>query len=172
MNPRKNISLIVGLAIPLLMIVLVALSIYLPNLFAPAPRCNFLYVTGENGYQGAQYTVEHGTLTKHDVKYPEHSTPAVVRLFVHDVSSNESREVSVEAAQQLRLDPSLKSPDVYEVAYGNGDSGFFPLFFSGAPDYNAVYLKGHNAGKKMNVQSLNNARYDYRDRAQFLGWIR
>ncbi len=35
MDKKKNISLMVGLAIPILMIVLIATSIYLPSFFAP-----------------------------------------------------------------------------------------------------------------------------------------
>ena len=173
MKPQKNISLIVGLAIPFLMIVLVAASIYLPGLFAPQPKFNFLYVTDDDYYQGHAYVIENGKLTKREVKYPEHYIPGVIRLFVHDVSANESKEVSFEEAQQLHLDPNVKSPDGYEVVYGSAEYGFFPLFFSGGRDYNSMYLKGHSTSKKLKLQTPSDGRYYYsRDRARFLGWIR
>ena len=173
MKPQKNISLIIGLAIPFLMIVLVAASIYLPGLFAPQPTINFLYVTGDDYYLDHSYVVENGELTKREVKYPEHYTPGVTRLFVHDVSVNESKEVSFEEAQQLRLDANVKSTDGYEVVYGNVEYGFFPLFFSGDRDYNSMYLKGHSTSKKLKLQTPSDGRYYYtRDRAHFLGWIR
>ena len=172
MKPRKNISLIIGLSIPFLMIVLVAASIYLPGLFSPQPKVDFLYVTDDDYYQGHAYVVENGKLTKREVTYPEHYTPGVTRLFVHDVLANESKEVSFEEAQQLRLDVNVKSPDGYEVVYGSAEYGFFPLFFSGDRDYNSTYLKGRSTSKKLKLQIPSDGRYYSRDRARFLGWIR
>lgn len=173
MKPQKNVSLIIGLSIPFLMIVLVAASITLPEFFAPKPQVNFLYVTGDDYYQGHAYVVDGGRLVKREVKYPEHYAPGVTRLFVHDVSANVSKEASFEEAQQLRLDSNSKSPDGYEVVYGNAEYGFFPLFFSGTRDYNSLYLKGHSASKRLNLQLPSDSRNYYsRNRARFLGWIR
>ena len=180
MKTNRNISLIIGLAIPLLMIVLVAASIYLPSLFAPSPKFNFLYVTGDDYYQAQQYVVEKGKLIKREVKYPEPYatpytpyTPGVARLFVHDVVRNESREISFEDAQQLSLNANIKSPDGFEVVYGSGSGGIFPLFFFSDIDYNAVYIKGHNASRKLNLQvgTAGNYHYYY-NRFRFLGWMR
>lgn len=171
MNSKKNISLIIGMAIPIFMIFLIAGSIYIPSLFAPAPRFNFLYVTEDSYGQNRQYVVENGTLVKYEVKYPEHYVPRTPRLFMHDVSANADKEISFEEAQKLKLDANVKSPDGYEVVYGSSEYGFFPLFFSGGQDYNAMYLKGHNTSKKLELQSSSEGRYYYRDR-RFLGWIR
>ena len=172
MNSKKNVSLIVGIAIPILMIVLVAISIYVPALFAPAPRINFLYVTGDDYYQGPQYFVENGTLAKREVKYPNHYTPGIARFFLHDVSANEDKELSFEETQKLKLDASAKSTDGYEVVYGNTEGGVFPLFFSNRTDYNAMYLKGHNTSKKLNLQSSDVSNPYYSRNRRFLGWIR
>ncbi|MFH1903771.1 MAG: hypothetical protein ABIK20_06975 [Candidatus Omnitrophota bacterium] len=162
MNPKKNISLIVGIAIPVLMIFLVAVSIYLPALFAPAPRFNFLYVTGGDYDQNRQYVVENGVL-----KYLK-DTPGGARFFVHDVSSNESKEVSFKEVRKLKLDANAKSPDGYEVICGSAE-GLFPFDYS---NYDEVYLKGHHASKKLNLQyPAADYRY-YRNRTRFLGWIR
>lgn len=170
MGSKKNISLIVGIAIPILMIVLIAVSIYLPSLFAPAPQFNFIYVTEDNYGQNFQFAVENGVLVKREVKYPEHYTPKDARLFIHDVMKNTDQEITFEDAQKLKLDSLLKSPDGYEVVYGSSDYGFFPFFYGGS-DYNAMYLKGHNTSKKLDLQSSTDGRYYYRNR-RFLGWIR
>lgn len=173
MRAKQNISLIVGIAIPVLMIALVAASIYLPGLFSPAPKVNFLYVIGDDYYQGRQYAIENGKLTKREVKYPEHYTPGVVRLFIHDVTTNQSREVSFAEAQQLSLDANAKSPDEFEVVYGSRGDGIFPLLFFHSEDYNAVYLKGHNTSKKLNLQAPpTGSYYYYPNRFRFLGWIK
>jgi len=171
MSPKKNISLIIGIAIPIFMIFLIAISIYVPSLFAPAPQFNFLYVTEDSYGQNRQYGVENGMLVKYEVKYPEHYTPRVTRLFIHDVSRNMDQEVSFEEAQKLKLDANVKSPDGYEVVYGSSEYGFFPFFFSGGYDYNTMYLKGHNTSKKLELESSSDGRYYYRNR-RFLGWIR
>lgn len=171
MGSKKNISLMVGIAIPIFMIILIVASIYLPSLFAPAPQFKFLYVT-EDGYdQNRQFGVENGALVKYEVKYPEHYTPKDARLFIHDVVKNTDQEITFEAAQKLKLDSRIKSPDGYEVVYGSSEYGFFPFFFSGGYDYNAMYLKGHNTSRKLELQSSNDGRYYYRNR-RFLGWIR
>lgn len=171
MSSKKNISLIMGIAIPIFMVFLITVSIYLPSLFAPTPRFNFLYVT-EDGYgQYMQYVVENNILVKREVKYPAHYTPGVARLFVHDVLTNEDKEVSLEEAQKLKLDANAKSPDGYKVVYGSSEYGFFPLFFSEGQDYNTMYLKGHNTSRKLELESSNGGRYYYRNR-RFLGWIR
>ena len=171
MSSKKNVSLIIGIAIPIFMIFLIAVSFYLPSLFAPAPQYNFLYVTEDSYGRGRQYGVENGVLVKYEVKYQEHYTPRAARLFIHDVSRNTDQEVSFEEAQKLKLDANVKSPDGYEVVYGSGEHGFFPFFFSGGYDYNTMYLKGHNTSKKLELQSANDERYYYRNR-RFLGWVR
>ena len=68
MNRKQDLSLIIGIAIPFLMILVVAASIYLPGLFAPAPTCRFLYAAGDDYYQGSQYVVERGRLAKRNIK--------------------------------------------------------------------------------------------------------
>jgi len=171
MSSKKNISLIIGIAIPIFMIVLIAVSIYLPSLFAPAPQFNFLYVTEDSYGQNRQFGVENGVLVKYEVKYPEHYTPKDAGLFICNVLKNTDQEVSFEEAKKLKLDARSKSPDGYEVVYGSSEYGFFPFFFSGGNDYNALYLKGHNTSKKLELQSSNDGRYYYRNR-HFLGWIR
>lgn len=171
MERQKNISLIVGICIPLLMIVLVGASIYLPALFAPPAQFDFLYVTGDDYYAGQAHVVEHGRLTKREVKYPAHYTPGVARLFVHDVAANRSKEISFEEAQGLSLDPNVQSPDGFEVVHGSRGDGLFPLFFVHDVDYNTWYLKGHNTSKKLNVEFPSDRRGYYHLGVRFLGWI-
>jgi len=171
MNSKKNIPLIIGIAVPIFMILLVAISIYLPSLFAPAPRFNFLYVVGDGYGTNLQYIVENGKLIKQEVKEPQGYAPRAARLFVYNVSTGEDKEMSFEEAQKFNIDTKKVSADGYEVVYGSENYGFFPLFFGSDHDYNNTYLKGHSASKKLNLQSLSEGNYYYRNR-RFLGWIR
>ena len=169
MKIKDNISLIIGVAIPILMITLVVASIYLPAIFSPQPQFNFLYMTGNDYHKGKQYVVENGMLVERERKIPDHYTPRIARFFIHNVATNESKEISFKETQKLSLDSNLKSPDDWKVVYGNRDYSIFSLF-SGRRDYNSMYLKGHNTNKKLNLQLPSDNRY-YR-RFRFLGWIR
>jgi len=164
-RPSPNISLIIGLAIPFLMIILVALSIYVPAIFSPQPQYNFLYVTGDDYWNGRQYVVQSGKLIEREIVYRDNYIPQVARIFIHNVAANENQEISFEDAQKLFLNPNSKSPDGWEVVSG-GDSGGFFLFSYSSGDYNSMYLQGHNTSKKLNLQQ-DSSHY----RAHFLGWI-
>jgi hypothetical protein len=169
MEIRKNFSLIVGVSIPILMILFVAGSIYLPGLFVK-PKFNFLYATGDDYFNSGQYIVQGGKLVKKEIEESGKSYvfPGEIKLFIHDVSQNESREVSFEEAQDLDLDPNVKSPDGFEVVYGSRGEGFFPFLFGTRADYSTRYLKGHNVSKKLNVQLSGG----YYNNFRFLGWIK
>ena len=170
---KKNISLVLGIAIPVLMIVFVAASIYLPRLFAQQPKVNFLYASGEDYYSNVQqYSVQSDKVVKNEIPLrqkgdlnPPFAGP---KLFVHDVAKNESKEISFEEAQRLNLDSGLKSPDGFEIVYGSRGDDFFP--FSSGMDYNTHYLKGHSISAKLNLQS--SGQYYSNNNFRFLGWIK
>ena len=177
---KKNITLILGLSIPILMILFVAVSIYLPRFFAPQPKIDFLYTDGGDYYYGGapQYVVQNGKLVKNEVKipdkgkYPYPPQPYVEpKLFVHNTAKNNNGEISFAEAQKLNLDSSVVSPDGFEVVYGSRGGGIFPFFFDSGTDYDAQYLKGHHVSKKLNVQS-GGQRYGSPYNFRFLGWIK
>lgn len=171
---KKNITLVLGISIPILMILLVAGSIYLPGLFIH-PKYSFLYVSGDDYYynNGQRYFVENSRLKKNEITQPEDTNNypprGEAKLFIHDVAKNESKEIFFEEAQKLNLDTNNTSPDGFEVVYGGGEGGIFPFFYSGGTDYNARYLKGHNVSKKINVQLSGSYYYN---NFRFLGWLK
>jgi len=169
MKENSRTPLVIGLAIPVAMVMAVAVSLVVPGLFAPAPQWDFLYVVGDDWSQH-EYDVQHGNLIRREVKYPEHYQPRDKRLVVHRVATNESTEVSFEEAQALALDARTRSPDGYVVAYGTyGSSGFFPFFFYDGTNYATLYLKGHHTAKRLGVQTCQGGVCYGRPR--FLGWI-
>jgi hypothetical protein len=169
---KKNISLILGISIPVLMIIFVAASIYLPGLYTQ-PQTNFLYVSDSphSHINSERYRVYDGKIAKHYVKTTEinmdFKNQHTQQLFIHDVTENKSQEVSFEEAEKLNLDPSTESPDGFEVVYGNRNNGFF--IFSPGRDYNSRYLAGHNMSTKLNLVSGNKAYYS---EIEFIGWIK
>lgn len=171
---KKNITLILGISIPILMILFVAGSIYLPGLFIK-PHFSFLYVSGDDYYNQQQYSVQNGKLIKNEIKQPENQNYNPPRgeskLYVYDVAKNEAKEISFIETQSLNLDFSVKSPDDFEIVYGSRGDGFFPFFFWSERDYNTRYLSGHNVSKKLNLQ-LNGSSYSYDNNFRFIGWIK
>lgn len=169
---KKNITLIVGISIPVLMIMLIAGSIYLPGIFIK-PKVNFLYAYGDDYYGREKYSIQNGKLVKRENNQYEppsyYQPPGESKLYFYDVTKNESWEISFEDAQNLNLDNSAKSSDGFEVISRSGGDGFFPFFGGSSSDYNARYLKGHNVSKKLNLQRKGGSYYyDFR----FLGWIK
>jgi len=170
---KKNISLIVGISIPILMIIFVAASIYLPGIFVK-PQYNFLYVSGPDAYSYRNlidgYSVQDSKLIKNNVLQvgTDNPIPSATYLYVYDVVKNKATEISLADAQKLTLDSSITSPDGFEVVYGT-KGGDFLLFDGGRTDYNTRYLQGHNVSKKLNLK-LNGDLY-YRN-FRFLGWIK
>ena len=173
---KKNITLVLGISIPILMILLVAGSIYLPGLFIK-PHFNFLYVSVDDSYynynNGQQYSVQNDKLVKNEIKQPENPNynppQGESKLYLYNVTKNESEEVSFSDAQNLNLDSNIKSPDDFEVVYGSRGDSFFPFFWGSGTDYNARYLTGHNVSRKLNLQ-LNGS--SYYNNFRFLGWIK
>jgi len=171
---KKNITLILGISIPILMILFVAGSVYLPRLFIK-PQFNFLYGSGDDfSYKKGLYSVQDGRLLKSGVKQPEdqHLQPVLdeSKLYIYDLVKNEAREISLAEAQSLNLDPSIKSPDGFEVVKGGGAEGYYflPHFFETRIDYDTRYLSGHNQSRKLNLQ-LGRAPFGS---FRFLGWIK
>ena len=66
---KKNIPLIFAISIPVLMVIGIALSIYLPTLFVK-PEYDFLYSIGGDYSYRNEYAVENGKLVKKPVTLP------------------------------------------------------------------------------------------------------
>jgi len=170
MQIKKNISLILGISIPILMIIFVAAAIYLPGVFIH-PQYNFLYSSSSDYYGTKQFNVSNGKLVKEEVKRPDgqKNVTGETKLFIYDVAIEKSREVSFEEAQSLELDPYNKSLDGFEVIHGSGGDNFFPFGHSSDGDYCSRYLSGHNVSKKLDLQMSGSS---YCGNFHFIGWIK
>lgn len=176
MISKKNLPLYIALAVPVLMILLVAAFIYLPGI-GKKPAHNFVYMSGQDVYYygdaRGEYTVTNGRLVKNPLPpIPEgqapYYKPAVSdpHFYFYDVSKHEAREITLAEAAAFELDPSNVSPDGYTVERGNGNSGAF--LFGDSGDYNSWFLKGHNRANKLNIKLIGTDYYNMR----FLGWVK
>ncbi len=186
-NKKPNITLIIALAIPVVMMVLLAGAIYLPGIWNK-PAYNFVYTDGADSYAyayGISYRVENGRVVEQNVPYPPESKDELgvpirypypspkaptPKLYLYDIVSDSAKEISYEDAQKLNLSANQVSPDGFELSMGNQGGGVFPIFFNGGYDYGTYYLKGHGAAKKLNLPINTNQNY-YGRTVRLLGWI-
>jgi len=168
---KQNISLIIGLSIPVAMILFVAVAINGPRWFntVEPPVVDFLYTTGQqNPY--STYSIENGRLHLTEHPAPEGASPTVqypVHFFIHDVSENISREIQEEDAMQLFLESSLRSPDGFTVESGHRGGWFI---FGYGRDYRSRYLVKDSYSEKLDLET-NTGTYSYYWNFRFLGWV-
>ncbi len=163
---RKDIPLIVGIAIPLIMILSIVGMLYVPFLFAH-PTINFLYTDGEDYWNSFTYRVVNGKVVMQPPSDPTSDNGPTARLYIYQVEKDSSREISFADAQTLKLDTQSKSPEGFEVREGGQDIGIFPFFF-GNRNYGNWYLQGHGVSRKINKNAHN---YSGTGNLHFLGWI-
>ena len=162
---KNNLSLIFGLSIPLLMILFVGLSVYLPRLLAPPPQYDFLYYISDSFYATdspeSRYIVKKGTIEFID-NNPSENFEDISMIFRHDVSENKSYEITYDEAKLLELIPSYESPDGYELvnSWGN-DIMYFDM------GYDELFIKGHGVNTEMDFYGTN----IYYSQLNFLAWI-
>lgn len=170
-NNKQNISLIIGLSIPVAMILFIAIAINAPRWFnsTDPAKYDFLYTTGQAD-PNVTYSVENGRLIEKKRPVPENASttsPHQIHFFVHDVSENSSREIQIEEALSLSLDSSNRSPDGFKVV--NGRRGGWFIFDWGRRT-NERYLTNESFSEKLNLET-NAGNYNYYWNFRLLGWV-
>jgi len=168
---KENIPLLLGLLIPVVLILFVGVSIYVPTLLTQ-PKYNFIYAAGGDYYLLDSFAVQNNKVIKRDINYPpNYSTqrlPVEPRLFLCNVRANTSIEISFEEAQKLRLSSDLTSPDGFQVSSGSDNYSIFSLFTSRASIYGEKYIRGHGISKRLNLRTEDAAWYR---NFRFIGWV-
>jgi len=186
---KQNFVILLAFALPLLLIVGVALSVRLPGMLLKTDY-NFVYATCSGtsdhypyqckDYLQERYVMEDGKLTVRTVpaKTDDLNKPSVPpreinyggRLFLHDTSENVSREITLEEAKTLNLNSLLTSPDgvTFSSNYDR-EAEFFP-FFGGNSSF-GYYLTQGRSKSRVNLVNGDNRYYDYQNNLRFLGWI-
>ncbi|HEY5600980.1 MAG TPA: hypothetical protein VIK81_02715 [Patescibacteria group bacterium] len=163
MKLKEKLPLIVGIVLPLLLILYVAVTAYLPSLFVK-PKYNFVYAS--DSYYDFDISVIDGRVNIQP-RYTDYANrtyaPKQPTLFLYDVTSDKSKQLSLPQAQGHILDSSNKSPDGFTVGRQDSDSySYFPFFFGGS--YNrGTYLMGKGLNRKITDQNY----YNFK----FIGWI-
>lgn len=170
---KNNVSLYIALAIPVVMVAVLALAIYGPKAVASPPQYDFVYSRGDSRYYpySFEYAVREGRVEQEPVPTPPDAklaAPREPRLYLYDVSEERERELSLTEVQALRLDTASTSADGFTLERGGRGGGVFPFFFDSG-DYNSLYLSKGSYNVKLNI-GQGDFRYDGQD-LRFLGWI-
>ncbi|MCA9364891.1 MAG: hypothetical protein KC736_03300 [Candidatus Moranbacteria bacterium] len=185
---RKNFIIVIAFALPIILIIAVALSAYLPSLFL-STQYNFIYMScadtaGHYSYYRVcenhlkkSYPVIDGKLVVHETDpstvFNEEKVDKnfTVHIFLHDTEKNESREITLEQARALTLNNLLTSPDGVTISGKYADSAGGPLFLfgGGSQSYNQYLTKGRSH-KKLNLINTPNNHY-YLENFHFIGWV-
>ncbi|MEX1027565.1 MAG: hypothetical protein WD049_06095 [Candidatus Paceibacterota bacterium] len=168
---KENVALVIVLALPVLLILGILVSIYVPRLFAPEPQYDFLYgVRSDLPHTlcTIEYAVEGGGLveTLRSDRCDEGQDPTASRtLYRYRVGDFSSERVSVEEARLLTLDPHT-APDGYRVTREYGHRGIFEVF--GSRSGSEWYLV--RDGVRRSIELASSDRY-YSSDVVFYGWI-
>jgi len=183
---KQNIVILIAFSLPILLIIGVALSVYIPSLFL-STKYNFVYIICTesnyryitcNNYIQKRYSVVNNrivinnidpTLDSDNDKIPDINENYTTRIILHDTEKNESREITFEEAQTLTLDDFEISPDgvTVEDEYSRGTDLFI---FGGSSSTYGYYLTKGKIKKKLNL-IYDYDQYYYRYHFQFIGWV-
>ena len=165
MSPRKEMLLF--LLIPASVILLVAMVLWLPALFAK-PKYDFIYSYCSDYRCSSEYRLESGAIIQDgngaDYGYGYNTRPD---LYYYDVDQNTAKKIDLAEARSYKLSAAVASPDGYRLEQLNTGGGGF-LFWGGAGDDN-WYLK--DGFKKKKVILSPDAKQYYGDNIKLLGWV-
>lgn len=176
---KENLPLIIGLAIPVLMVIVLVAVIYLPRLYIK-PTYNFVFATGSYPtYQDnatkekTEYTVIDGRLTKdisaivyHFSTYYSENSP---KFYRYNVTEKKTLPISDKEVMRLSLDPSQTSPDGFVLNYGTQVDNVFEGLFGGGRDYSQHVLEKGSVSIPITLP-LTDDRYS--SNFHFVGWIK
>jgi len=173
---KKHVPMLVGVTVPLVLLIILAVAVYVPNFFVK-PQYNFVYSTNSNVdyyynyYYENLYKVVDNKITYSPVSLPANTGDRVTykapQLFLYDVKTHRVSEISFEAAQKLSLDGSTVSLDGYFMEYNYGHSGIFELF--GSDSRNSGYYIGNGRASAPLVGI--NAPTTRSNGIKFIGWV-
>jgi hypothetical protein len=193
---KKNITLIVAFALPVWVIVIVAIGVYFPSFFV-STKYDFVYIScsENNSYQAydcnqyleKKYSVTNNKLSASDLETTSFTedyssgTPKMKivsenqkyaeRIFFFDTKKNEGREITLEEAKALSLNGLVTSPDGVTVSgnYENRNDGFF-IFGGGGRNNFGYYLTKGSGKSKLNLINISDSYYS-RSGFKFIGWV-
>jgi hypothetical protein len=194
---RDNVVLVVGLALPILLMIGFLAASSLPQRLADPPRYSLVFSVSDysSTTQGvpiaARLVVKDGVLK---AQYTKTVPPAGgyvnngwKKLYLYDATTRSVRELAfgfpanpetiegmreetVEATRDLRFDTNLRAPDGYELTQGGrSGSGLISEIFWRSSDWNGPRLT--KDGSSVSLTSVDGRPVFAVNAVEFVGWV-
>lgn len=178
--------LIIGIALPIIFIIIIALVAFTPSfyikpahnfIYSQEPTYDYSYDYSYGKYQNT-YKVINGRIALQPLatssRYGYDTGAALTyapTLYLYDVKTDTTREISFEEAKGYTVDVGPASVDGYTVSYQYGHSGIFELFGSNNENRGYFIMKD---GHKKKLEGFVQSGYSYSSYGQFrfIGWIK
>lgn len=186
---RKNMMIVVSIALPLLVAVFFALATVLPGLFVKPPQHDLLLSlhgrsTARTTQLSVEFIVEGGQIRVLAIK-PEKPYPQdMPRLFRYDHSTHKVREISIPLPEDTSsieqeteipvpeldgvvVNDTLVAPDGYEFRGRRSGGGLMTELFGASRNRTDVSITKNGAVKRLRMPASD---YWYND-IRFVGWV-
>ena len=190
---RNNLVLVVGLTLPVLLMAGFMVASSLPDSLSDPPRHDLIFAVNEFG-PNTNLPVTVRLIVKDQVLRAQytHVTPQPggagfwKKLYRYEAGSQAVRELAfgvpqdvdaisgtreeiVAATADIRLDTSLRSPDGYELTFGDtGRSGLLTELFWSSYSYEPRLKKGSSS---VRITTGDNQPYISTGNMEFIGWV-
>jgi hypothetical protein len=186
---KDNFVLVVGLALPILLIVFFFIATVIPKSVSTPPQHEMLFTTVDYRYQNTtDYSVDYLVKDKHIMvktkwRDEEHRNYNSKKLMVYDGKTNTVREIEVDVdaigmnasvaaiildgTKDIKVNNNKTSPDGYtfeQTAYGSG--GLLGGLFGGRRHNRDYRLKKGSVAYVIPDSGIN-----YYNQVRFLGWV-
>jgi hypothetical protein len=184
---KENLVLVIGLALPVLLIVLFFVATVIPKMYSTPPQYEVLFSVQDYNYQNKlDYTIDFKVKNqqlmvkakKTDGKDNYYNSK---KLMAYDAKTEAMREITIdtskfaddaeillEETKNMTVDTAMAAPDGYVMEnqyYGN--NGLIGGLFGGGGRNHGYRLKKGNVGYKINTPQNNY----YYDQLHFIGWV-
>jgi hypothetical protein len=193
---KDNFVLIVGLALPVLLIVGFMLASALPQALSDPPEYDFVFSTTDYPPNASNLPVSVRLVVKDGVLKAQYVRAAVApgsypynswkKLYVYEAGPRKVRELTfgfpadmdkiertkeetVEATKDMKLSTTLQSPDGYELSYdGYSNSGLLNEVFWGAGHSSEPRLR--KSSSSVRLTTADGRTYFSYGNVEFVGW--
>ncbi len=183
---NENLIPVIGLALPILLIVIFYLAAILPKMLVKSPKIDFLYLTTAYPHDGITTEVKDGTLTIRITPEVQKGRLPLPRLFRFNaktltsteipihlssvpgiVVANKNEVLNIPEIKELKLDTQEVGPDGYKAEISSPNAGGVANLFLLNTKRTLLISKNGNV---INVSDEKNN--DNYKSIKFLGWIR
>lgn len=184
---KENLVLVIGLALPVLLIVLFFVATVIPKSMATPPQYEMLFSTTRYDYQNKpeymlDFNVKNKQLMAKAIKYDEkNNNNASKILLAYDGKTETTREIRIDTSKlthgaevvleetnKLSIDTAVISPDGYVLDNSDYNNNGLAGGLFGVGNRNSGYrLKKGGVGYKVPTLQPDN----YYNQLQFIGWI-